>query len=234
MSLLLGTFLAVLSTVTYSATCPCNDPSLCKNIQTNYSKELYGFIGGSNSEMNDTTQYNWTYTTAFAVSHSDINKPGMSELMCTAHSKGVRMIYWGYPGMPFTDNITIQMNWIKQLFAAVTNSSYDGVTFDYEGEMLWTDPKSQQYTQLVNLTTQYFHQNLPGSTVSVCVPFIAYLAWGRQYDYYALSLASDYLYIMDYDVCHRYILTCISQNILLFFLLMIVSRQIHKYGTRNV
>merc|ERR1712130_885294 len=39
-----------------------------------------------------------------------------------------------------------------------------------------------------------------GSTTSVCVPFTAYLEWGRQYDYFNLAKASDYLYIMDYDV----------------------------------
>merc|ERR1712154_430738 len=41
---------------------------------------------------------------------------------------------------------------------------------------------------------------MPGSTISICVPFDAYLEWGRQYDYAALAEASDYLYIMDYDV----------------------------------
>ena len=30
--------------------------------------------------------------------------------------------------------------------------------------------------------------------------FSAYLEWGRQYDYYTLSISSDYLYIMDYDI----------------------------------
>merc|ERR1719361_1248142 len=66
--------------------------------------------------------------------------------------------------------------------------------------MLWNSHESDQYVQLVNLTTQYFHQNMPGSTISICVPFDAYLEWGRQYDYAALALAADYLYIMDYDV----------------------------------
>ena len=114
--------------------------------------------------------------------------------------------------MPFTDNETIQMEWIEKTFNLVVSLNYDGITFDFEGAMLWTDPKDAQYVSLVNRTTQYFHTNLPGSTTSVCVPFIAYLAWGRQYDYAALAQAADYLYIMDYDVCnyinHLIIILC--------------------------
>lgn len=92
------------------------------------------------------------------------------------------------------------MQWIEELFDTVNGLHYDGVTFDFEGQMLWTSPHSAQYVNLVNLTTQYFHRKLSGSTVSVCVPFTAYLSWGRQYDYYGLAKASDYLYVMDYDV----------------------------------
>ena len=77
--------------------------------------------------------------------------------------------------------------------------NYDGVTFDYEGSMLWNQPQDKEYVSIVNLTTEYFHTNLPGSTISICVAFTAYLQWGRQYDYYALSQVSDYLYIMGYD-----------------------------------
>ena len=81
----------------------------------------------------------------------------------------------------------------------VESLHYDGVAFDYEGSMLWNTVQSYQYTQLVNTTTQYFHKMLPGSTISVCVAFEAYLNYGRQYDYYGLAYSSDYLYIMDYD-----------------------------------
>ncbi len=196
---LISLIVIYISSTCHAAACPCKDASLCNNIKINYTKELYGFIGGGHSQYNDTSQYNWTYTTAFAVNHANTNMTGMNETMCTAHSHGVRMILWGYPGMPFTNDNETQMNWIKNLFNLVKYLNYDGVTFDYEGTMLWNDPKDAQYVSLVNRTTQYFHENLPGSTISVCVAFQAYLQWGRQYDYYWLAQASDYLYIMGYD-----------------------------------
>eukprot|EP01083_Nonionella_stella_P059704 156239_1 len=189
----------ILTTSTLGSDCPCRVSRLCHNIQTNYSKELYGFVGGKYSQLNDTTQYNWTYITALAVQAGATKTSGMDEVMCTSHHHGVRMIYWGTPGLPFTDNTTRIWEWVVTLFETVTSLHYDGVTFDFEGAMLWTSHQSVQYVNIVNMTTQFFHDMLPGSTVSVCVPFIAYLAWGRQYDYYNLALASDYLYIMDYD-----------------------------------
>ena len=192
----------VISSSSSEPNCPCSNSSLCNNIQANYSKELYGFI----RDTTNVSIYNWTYLTAIAVNEKyAINNSAMDNLMCTAHSHGARMILWNFAeSMPFTDNVTVQMDWIKALFDQVSNLSYDGFTFDYEGEMLWNQPQSAQYVSLVNLTTQYFHDNLPGSTISVCVPFSAYLEWDRQYDYYNLALVSDYLYIMDYDVCHIY------------------------------
>ena len=185
-----------------AASCPCKNTSLCNNIKTNYTKELYGFLGGGKSKLNDTSFYNWTYTTAFAINYKDTNESGMNDTMCTAHSHGVRMILWNYPSMPLTADVNTQMAWIEKAFNLVKFLNYDGITFDYEGSMLWNDPKMPYYVSLVNRTTQYFHENLPGSTTSVCVAFQAYLQWGRQYDYIGLANAADYLYIMGYDVCY--------------------------------
>eukprot|EP01084_Bolivina_argentea_P125829 222886_1 len=182
------------------AACPCSDTSLCNNIQKYYPKELYGFAGGSNANISDPSNYNWTYLTSLVVLASATNNSAMDQFMCTAHKNGVRLIYWIPGKFPFTDDNNVTMTWIKNVFQTVTALHYDGVTFDYEGAMLWNQPQSAQYVNLINMTTQYFHTNLPGSTVSICVPFTAYLEWGRQYDYYNLAKASDYLYIMDYDV----------------------------------
>jgi len=189
---------ALCSTI-FAASCPCQNQTLCENIQTNYEKELYGFVGGSNTSANDTSFYNWTYLTTLCMRDTYVTEPGVDQVMCDAHQHGVRIAYWGHGPYPFTNDINVSMAWIKSTFQNVTDQYYDGYVFDYEGAMLWNSPQSAQYVELVNLTTQYFHENLPGSTISVCVPFSAYLEWGRQYDYYHLAQAADFLYIMDYD-----------------------------------
>ncbi len=53
--------------------------------------------------------------------------------------------------------------------------------------------------ECVNQTTQYFHKHLPGSQISVCLPFQSFVYDGREYDALNLSLSADLLYIMDYD-----------------------------------
>merc|ERR1712013_683611 len=102
--------------------------------------------------------------------------------------------------LPFTDDLNITSQWISELFANVSALHFDGIAFDFEGEMVAPSPQSTQYINLVNRTTEYFHQNLFGSSVSVCAPFEAFLSWGREYDYLSLAKASDYLYIMGYDM----------------------------------
>eukprot|EP01084_Bolivina_argentea_P104182 186568_1 len=91
------------------------------------------------------------------------------------------------------------MEWIQQTFEQVEYYHFDGITFDYESPMFATDISSQQYVDIINETTQYFHTNMPGSQTSVCVAWTSDLCDGREYSYYDLSLVSDLLYIMDYD-----------------------------------
>eukprot|EP01084_Bolivina_argentea_P125830 222888_1 len=124
-----------------SATCPCSDTSLCNNINKNYSKELYGFLPGGRLQLNDTSYFNWTYITAMAV-----RPPSQPiELMCEAHKNGARMINWIPGGFPFTDDTNTIMAYVQKIFNQTKSLYFDGVTFDYEGEMLWSQPQSAQY-----------------------------------------------------------------------------------------
>eukprot|EP01084_Bolivina_argentea_P261032 440990_1 len=170
-------------------TCPCNNESYCNNIQIKHSKELFGFGQSSNISM-----YNWTYLTTIAWANTS-----SSELMCTAHQHNVRLIATVYD-YPLTNNKTIRMQWIQQTFEQVIYYHFDGITFDYESPMLFNEISSQQYVDLINETTIYFHSQMPGSQISVCVAWQSYLTDGRQYSYYNLSLVSDLLYIMDYAI----------------------------------
>ena len=172
--------------VVLSQNCPCANVSLCDNIKTIYDKELFGF-GGDNS-----TAYNWTYITTMAWADEGI--------LCEAHSHGVRLISSiDNSNIPFTNSSTERLQWIKSQFEYVKSIHFDGMTFDYESPMKKDDIKSIQYTQLINETTIYFHENMPGSQISVCVAWSAYNIDGRYYDYKTLSEVSDLLYIMDYD-----------------------------------
>eukprot|EP01083_Nonionella_stella_P165381 549974_1 len=170
--------------------CPCANTTWCDNIKSVYSKELFGFAGSKGANI---STYNWTYLTTIAWAPFNT-----SELMCTAHSKGVRLIA-GVSHLPFTNNATERHIWIEQTFEQIQYYHFDGVTFDYEEPMLWNSLKSQQYNALVAETTRYFHRNMAGSQISVCVAWNAYQVDGRQYDYYNLSQSVDLFYVMNYD-----------------------------------
>ena len=58
----------------YCQNCPCQNVSLCNNIKTEYSKELFGF--GANNET--LPYYNWTYITTMAWA-----KENQTDLLCT-------------------------------------------------------------------------------------------------------------------------------------------------------
>ena len=139
-----------------SQKCPCKNETLCENIKTQYDKELFGFRAQNIS----LPYYNWTYITTMAWADND------PDVLCTAHSHGVRLITsLNNIAIPFTNSSEERLNWIKQEFAIVKGQFFDGLTFDYESPMTLNSVQSQQYTQLINETTIYFHENMPGSQV---------------------------------------------------------------------
>jgi len=55
-----------------------------------------------------------------------------------------------------------------------------------------------------------FHINLPGSQVSVCVPWSPDNIDERNYDWVGLAESSDLFYIMDYDTCSQMFDQCVA------------------------
>jgi hypothetical protein len=62
-----------------------------------------------------------------------------------------------------------------------------------------TSKAAADYTALVRLAADEFHAALPGSTVSVDVPWSPYDIDGRNYDWAGLAAAADLLFVMVYD-----------------------------------
>ena len=124
---MMSTFLVsllLLTSAVYSrkkyASCPCTNVSLCDHVTTNFSKELYGFVGGSKSLINDTTIYNWTYITALAIKWDFINQTGLDQLMCEAHKNNVRMIYRIEPSTQiWTNDTNKQIAWAQNVLGMI-------------------------------------------------------------------------------------------------------------------
>lgn len=68
--------------------------------------------------------------------------------------------------------------------------------------LLLLQPGSQgaaNYTALVTLTAREVHEAMPGSQVSVDIPWSPYDIDSRSYDWHGLAAAADLLFIMIYD-----------------------------------
>lgn len=106
-----------------SSPCPCQDPSLCKPIQTGERKEIVAF----QVDANNWKHYNFSIITTVAL-FTNLN----SEMLCAAHQNGVRVV-WGV-SYPYEQlgNSTQRSTWIKQMISQVQNTFTDGVNVDIE------------------------------------------------------------------------------------------------------
>lgn len=195
--LLLPILISLLKNTKTSATCPCENESLCNPVQLVRDKEIFGFGQGN------WKNYDWDVVTTVAWANDQ-------DMMCHAHSKNVRMIAAAPQNMPLTNNKTKRKAWIETAVTMVENLHLDGITFDYESPILHNSPERDYYTQLVNETTQTFHERIPGSQISVCVAWSPNNIDGRAYDWVGLSDASDLLYVMVYDTRSQIYGRCIA------------------------
>lgn len=132
------------------------------------------------------------------------------ELVCKAHSHGVRMIR-GAPGdIPLNGTKTERQAWIQALVEDIQKRHLDGVTFDFESPLTFDDVRVKNYVNIVKETTAALHSAVPGSQTSVCVAWSPDDIDGRAYDVVGLADASDLLYVMSYDTRSQIFDRCIA------------------------
>ncbi|KAL3922982.1 MAG: hypothetical protein SGPRY_004365 [Prymnesium sp.] len=176
--------------------CPC--APLCATPTSSPPSELFGFGAGG------WPLFDWSRITTLAW-------PGDAgvDLVCHAHRHGARVIS-GAPAPLFSPDALRREGWIHALLDSVRSRWLDGVTFDYEEPMEKSSARMAQYAALVNETTRALHAAIPGSQVSVCVPWSPDAIDGRDYDFLALAEASDLLYVMAYDTRSQIYGRCIA------------------------
>ncbi|EGC31304.1 hypothetical protein DICPUDRAFT_156870 [Dictyostelium purpureum] len=174
----------------FGSSCPCSDQSLCNPVSVGPRKEFLGF------SLDNLTYpyYDWSILTTIAVFYSPI----VNELLCTAHSHDVRLVYGvSYP-ITQLGNSTFQDEWIQDQLNLVQSTYTDGLNFDVESPIV-NETLSQLYTNLVAETNKAFKAVNPFYQVTVDVAWSPNCIDKRCYDYLGLSQASDFLIMMDYD-----------------------------------
>lgn len=178
-----------------SKACPCSDQRLCSPVSVPNRKEIFGFVPPRNWRE----EIDWTRVTSIAWPPPP--QKDNWDLFCHAHSKNVRMIVGASVAIPFDkphEDKALE-EYVEKLVHLVVQNYYDGVTFDYEYPLNQGSVEEKTYTKAVALTRDALHKINPNYQISVCVPWSPNSIDGRQYDFKALSDASDYLYMMVYD-----------------------------------
>jgi di-N-acetylchitobiase len=152
-------------------------------------REVFGFVGGDGSQVD----LSRVTTVAWAA-------PDNYALLCRAHASGTRVILSApRPELVLTRNASARAEWVALTVAAVLSSHHDGVVFDWEAPCPVGSPLQAWYALLISETRDALHRVHDGYQVSTCVAWSPDDIDGRGYDIRTFALASDLLYVMDYD-----------------------------------
>ena len=90
-------------------------------------------------------------------------------------------------------NATYRQNLIDNLLTQVQAGNADGVNVDFES---FPASQKQNMVQFITDLTNTFHNEIPGSQVTLATPAVD---WNDGWDYNALATVSDGLFIMGYN-----------------------------------
>ena len=188
------------------ALCPCANPAHCDPIVPRRAKEVFAYC----VTCTDWRQYRWSALTTLAVSDHYFT-PWDDELVCYAHSVGVRVVLWtpqvmggaGQNQVGDITNATKRAEWVNFTMQRVAQWHLDGVNVDFEDKN--TDASnavSRALTALMWELRVALDRTMAPRGVRGQLSFDP--VWSpvhsaeRDYDYAALFNVVDYLVVMDY------------------------------------
>ncbi|XP_038053090.1 di-N-acetylchitobiase-like [Patiria miniata] len=168
--------------------CPCSDPSHCKVISTQPRKEVFAFWVGSTTWKH----YDWTRITTIVMFHR--HNP---QLMCYAHSKGVRVVSMGIFPAANLSSVADRSAWVMAEVNEAIEQYLDGINIDIEYPM--NKSEAHLLTNLVAETAHAFHISIPNSQVTYDVAWSPDCIDERCYDYKGIAEVCDFVFIMAYS-----------------------------------
>eukprot|EP00878_Enallax_costatus_P018615 GHUV01019606.1.p1 GENE.GHUV01019606.1~~GHUV01019606.1.p1 ORF type:complete len:275 (+),score=60.00 GHUV01019606.1:105-929(+) len=100
--------------------------------------------------------------------------------------------------------------WIQTKTVEIVKLGASGINFDLEVPMQAGSQAAADYAQLVQETSDALHAAVPGSSVSVDIPWSPYDVDGRNYDWLKLAEAANVLFLMAYDTQSQILGRCIA------------------------
>ena len=152
---------------------------------TNYNFDLISTLAYFSAEATATGElenlHGWPVTSLINEAHAH----GTAVVLCVTLFSNSQL-------MALLSSPTHRQNLIDNLLAQVQAGNADGVNVDFE-----SFPASQKENMVTFITdlTNTFHQEIPGSQVTLAMPAVD---WNAAWDYEALASISDGLFIMGY------------------------------------
>ncbi|PRW45439.1 di-N-acetylchitobiase [Chlorella sorokiniana] len=111
---------------------------------------------------------------------------------------------------PSSRHAAARTAWVAAQLEKARLLHLDGINFDLEDPIPPGHPLARNYTALVAVTASAFHAAIPGSQVSVDVPWSPFGIDGRSYDWHGLASAADLLFVMAYDMQSQIWGSCVA------------------------
>eukprot|EP00924_Labyrinthula_sp_SR-Ha-C_P005082 snap_masked-scaffold_1-processed-gene-20.23-mRNA-1 protein AED:1.00 eAED:1.00 QI:0/0/0/0/1/1/2/0/389 len=164
--------------------------------------EVLGFAGNSPAHE----YMNWSYVSSIAwVEESDVAS------LCSAHENGVRVLL-AAPTFDLHGESTSFDDWVTALLQKLDKFYFDGVVFDFEKALEFSDPLNQKYADLIRRTKRAFTKHTPELVVVVCLPWGTFDVDGREYMYRELVNIPHFVYIMGYDMSSQMYSHCLASS----------------------
>nr|UCK81484.1 chitinase-like protein 1 [Arenicola marina] len=182
--------------------CPCADPALCLPVSRTLHKEVFVF----SLHKENWSKYDWNkVTTIVEVGYHD------DQLVCFAHSQGVRVVAIANVEPTVLTNATSRDRWTARQVAWVVHNHLDGVNVDFEGEIDQGEGAERAgLTALVTQLAASLRATLTHSQVSFDFAWSPACVDKRCYDYASLASAVDYAFVMAYDERSQILGPCVA------------------------
>lgn len=178
--------------ITQPEGCPCDNPAWCMPITNTNRPEIFIF---RLNDDNSWQSYNWSLVTTVALF-----TPPNTQLMCTAHQYGARVVTTAFISADQLTNATYRTQWINDILSTISNNFLDGVNVDFEDAVAQNSPQRDLLTQLMKDLRSAMNQYGTNLQLTFDVAWSPNCIDGRCYDYLSLAEVSDFVFMMDYDM----------------------------------
>lgn len=161
----------------------------CAPLKVGPRKELLAF------QMNYQNYRSYPNQTTIAIFANQYN----SEILCSAHSRNIRVVCNGYFAKSILMDPQEQDRWVREKLEFVKNNFLDGLNIDFEDEMFANE--TQNVAALNSFTSKIANAfKVANEYYQVSFDFRWAPGGGRFYDYAAIAKSLDFAVIMSYDL----------------------------------